>query len=256
MSEDQNIQKSQEDGKIERPKEVNENISQQQTIETPKLQIEQSEIPLTSETQNSKLETENMEVHHHPKVEKKSLKEYFLEFLMIFLAVSLGFLAENLRENMANHEKEKHYVNSILKDLQKDTANISLSLRNQDWLVGKMNNVLRLPVEKLRDVSLQDTLYQNLVPFYAGFWVFVQTNNTLTQLKNAGDFGVFTNQDVVDSITGVYYYYDIWMKMNSDFYMKWYEKTADLATQLIRLPETNLPFDDSKNRKYQTMEKF
>ena len=26
----------------------------------------------------------NMEVHHHPKVEKKNFKEYFLEFLMIF----------------------------------------------------------------------------------------------------------------------------------------------------------------------------
>jgi hypothetical protein len=28
-----------------------------------------------------------MEVHHHPKVEKKNFKEYFPEFLMIFLAV-------------------------------------------------------------------------------------------------------------------------------------------------------------------------
>ncbi len=25
-----------------------------------------------------------MEVHHHPKVEKKNFKEYFLEFVMIF----------------------------------------------------------------------------------------------------------------------------------------------------------------------------
>ena len=32
-----------------------------------------------------------MEVHHHPNVEKKNFKEYFLEFLMIFLAVTLGF---------------------------------------------------------------------------------------------------------------------------------------------------------------------
>ena len=29
-----------------------------------------------------------MEVHHHPKVEKKNFKEYFLEFIMIFLAVT------------------------------------------------------------------------------------------------------------------------------------------------------------------------
>ena len=31
-----------------------------------------------------------MEVHHHPKVEKKNFEEYSLEFLMIFFAVAVG----------------------------------------------------------------------------------------------------------------------------------------------------------------------
>jgi hypothetical protein len=34
-----------------------------------------------------------MEVHHHPHVEKKGFKEYSLEFLMIFLSVTVGFIA-------------------------------------------------------------------------------------------------------------------------------------------------------------------
>jgi len=34
-----------------------------------------------------------MEVHHHPNVEKKGRKEYLLEFVMIFLAVTLVFFA-------------------------------------------------------------------------------------------------------------------------------------------------------------------
>jgi len=46
-----------------------------------------------------------MEVHHHPQVEKKGFKEYFLEFLMIFLAVTLGFFAENIREKITEHKK-------------------------------------------------------------------------------------------------------------------------------------------------------
>jgi hypothetical protein len=42
-----------------------------------------------------------MEVHHHPDLhhKKKNFKEYFLEFLMIFLAVTPGFVAENIREH-------------------------------------------------------------------------------------------------------------------------------------------------------------
>ncbi|MGN6246796.1 MAG: hypothetical protein ACTHNG_00485 [Ginsengibacter sp.] len=58
-----------------------------------------------------------MEVHHHPHVEKKNFKEYFLEFLMIFLAVTLGFFAENIRENIVKREKEKHYIENIIADL-------------------------------------------------------------------------------------------------------------------------------------------
>ena len=36
-----------------------------------------------------------MEVHHHPDVDhkKKNFKEYFLEFLMIFLAATYGLFA-------------------------------------------------------------------------------------------------------------------------------------------------------------------
>jgi hypothetical protein len=44
-----------------------------------------------------------MEVHHHSHHPKK-WKEYITEFLMLFLAVSLGFMAENIRE----HQIEKH----------------------------------------------------------------------------------------------------------------------------------------------------
>jgi hypothetical protein len=49
-----------------------------------------------------------MEVHHHPHVEKKNFKEYFLEFLMIFLAVTMGFIAENMREHFVDVRTEKN----------------------------------------------------------------------------------------------------------------------------------------------------
>ena len=50
-----------------------------------------------------------MEVHHHPHVPNhaKPWKEYLLEGLMIFLAVSLGFIAENIREHISEQNKKK-----------------------------------------------------------------------------------------------------------------------------------------------------
>jgi hypothetical protein len=63
-----------------------------------------------------------MEVHHHPNVEKKNFKEYFLEFLMIFLAVTLGFFAENLREGISDSAHENEYVQSMISDLKNDVS--------------------------------------------------------------------------------------------------------------------------------------
>jgi len=58
-----------------------------------------------------------MEVHHHPQVEKKGFKEYFLEFLMIFLAVTLGFFAENIREHFAEKKIAHQYIESLKLEL-------------------------------------------------------------------------------------------------------------------------------------------
>jgi hypothetical protein len=65
-----------------------------------------------------------MDVHHHPQLEHKPKpwKEYLLEGLMIFLAVTMGFFAESLREHLANKEKENQIVASLVRDVKKDTT--------------------------------------------------------------------------------------------------------------------------------------
>jgi hypothetical protein len=50
-----------------------------------------------------------MEVDH-PHLEKKNFKEYFLEFLMIFLAVTMGFFAENMREPFDEEKTTERYL--------------------------------------------------------------------------------------------------------------------------------------------------
>ena len=61
-----------------------------------------------------------MEVHHHPQVEKKNFKEYFLEFLMIFLAVTLGFFAENLREHFTEKKNTREYLETFQQELKRN----------------------------------------------------------------------------------------------------------------------------------------
>src|SRR5262245_19160403 len=66
-----------------------------------------------------------MEVHHHAHTARKKWTHYFWEFLMLFLAVFAGFLAENQREHYVEGKKEKQYMRSLWQDLQKDTSTLN-----------------------------------------------------------------------------------------------------------------------------------
>jgi hypothetical protein len=55
-------------------------------------------------------------------VEKKGFKEYFLEFLMIFLAVTLGFFAENIREHFTDKNNTKEYLETYRDELIQQEA--------------------------------------------------------------------------------------------------------------------------------------
>jgi hypothetical protein len=140
-----------------------------------------------------------MEVHHHPEMEKKGLKEYVLEGLMIFLAVTMGFFAESLRENIGNNAKEREYIHSFVEDLQKDTASLHYSIRrltidvkNCERLVGLYGEgkLTRLPDTTLLLLSNQ-----------CGLSVDVFFNDrTSSQLKGTGSMPLIRNKTVADSM--------------------------------------------------------
>src|ERR1700757_238590 len=82
-----------------------------------------------------------MEVHHHPKVEKKNFKGYFLEFLMIFLAVTLGFIAENVREHINENKQGEQYIQSLIEDLESDTARINHIIQFDEAKITALNSM-------------------------------------------------------------------------------------------------------------------
>jgi hypothetical protein len=192
-------------------------------------------------------ETENMEVHHHPDLhhQPKKWKEYFLEFLMIFLAVTMGFFAENIREGISNKEKEREYMESMLVDLKTDTAEITQITSLQKSLVRKMDSALSIPTERLHNIDAQDTFYHHFVYFYGWNWFFTRYDNTLVQLKNAGGFSILKNQMVIESISNLNLVYERDLNFITEhFYVPRWQRLDEFAMQLISLPEIPLDYND------------
>jgi len=186
-----------------RPVEVKEN-AENIMLGKPTLSSETNKenlIDIQPQAQNPKLETDSMEVHKHPHhvTHKKKWPEFLLEFFMLFLAVFLGFLAENLREHRVEKEKAKQYLLSFYEDLKNDTSRI---IRLVEFDENKIK-ALRTMYNCYDTVSanLQSTeCMGELIKHSRSNRGFVVTERTLQQLANAGGYRLLNKEDA-DSIT-------------------------------------------------------
>jgi len=139
-----------------------------------------------------------MEVHAHTHTPRKKWTHYFWEFLMLFLAVFCGFLAENEREHYVEHQREKQYIRSLIRDVKTDTANITR------WLLG-FNRIKKSCDTILNNFDSLTKSYsagraRNYFSIINGFPDFIYTDRTIQQLKNSGGMRLIRKVAATDSI--------------------------------------------------------
>src|SRR6478735_11531278 len=139
-----------------------------------------------------------MEVHTHTHTPRKKWTHYFWEFLMLFLAVFCGFLAENQREHMIEHQREKEYIRSFVEDLKQDTGQLKK-------VIGSLDEKLLFKDSLLRELANPDVFKNSSKAyfFFAMSWHFpdfIYTDRTIQQLKNSGGMRLLRNKAVSDSI--------------------------------------------------------
>ncbi len=141
-------------------------------------------------TQNQ--ETENMEVHHHPKVEKKNFKEYFLEFLMIFLAVTMGFFAENIREHFTEKKIARQNLEAYRNDLLQHKEHYEEKIADFNIILPVYDSIVSIFYEKKENKEL---------PVLSRFMLQGQLNNvviintpTYEQLISSGSLRFIDNK--------------------------------------------------------------
>jgi len=156
-----------------------------------------------SEIANPKSEIK-MEVHHHPEIEKKGLKEYVLEGLMIFLAVTMGFFAETIRENIAESQHAKDLAKSLYQEMYADSVNMQAKLKLHLQKENEMEYFRRY---------VSDSSLTKLSPrFYPAFtWGYILTTSVLfepndgilNQLRNSGTLRYFRGVSLQNSVSRI-----------------------------------------------------
>ena len=144
-----------------------------------------------------------MEVHHHPHVEKKSFKEYFLEFLMIFLAVTMGFFAESLRESITENHLEKEYIISLNEDMHDNDSMLTLMIKAHQQNVLMMDSLINL-LGRLNGVKGSEGALYYFSRVAPCLEALPLTDKTFQQLKNSGKAQVITDFNTIGQVIKYY----------------------------------------------------
>jgi len=152
-----------------------------------------------------------MEVHHpHHPTHKKKISEYFLEFFMLFFAVTLGFFAENYREHsIIEHRMQENYA-AIIVDLEQDNLKIDsifIEGKNGINLITLSHVLYKYKTGAFSEKELLDSIYNiKTIPSYTTLFV----NNTT--FKNMQSSGLLSYVDNKELKTDLSYYYEVIFK--------------------------------------------
>ena len=149
--------------------------------------------------------SENMEVHHHthPGHHKKKLTDYFWEFLMLFLAVFCGFLAEYQLEHKIEKDRELQFIQSLKIDLQDDISGLDTMIAFEHKGVAQLDTLIKLLNSPERAKQSGDLLYY-VARVGPRSNPFANNSRTFDQLKYSGGFRLIRNAESSDKIMGYY----------------------------------------------------
>jgi hypothetical protein len=118
---------------------------------------------------------------------------------MLFLAVFLGFLAENLREHRVEKEKAQQYLLSFYEDLKNDTSRINTLVEYDQEKIKALRTMYNCYDTVSANLESTDCMGE-LIKHSRSNKGFVLTERTLQQLANAGGYRLLNKEDA-DSIT-------------------------------------------------------
>ncbi len=194
----------------ENPQDAAQNKPQEEIPQEQPVNIEPADETISSavsvaedeqpQTTNYKPEIENMETHAHHlhKAPGHGFAHYFFEFFMLFLAVTLGFLVENMREHYVEQKRGKEYIRSMYEDLKNDTTRINNLLAYDEEKIAALNKMFTCYDTVSKNMKATDCM-GILIKHSRSNKGFVLTDRTLRQLANAGGYRLLNKEDA-DSI--------------------------------------------------------
>ncbi|MFZ0283565.1 MAG: hypothetical protein WAL29_18070 [Bacteroidales bacterium] len=175
-----------------------------------------------------------METSGNPKTDArkvKNYKDYFFDFFMLFLAVTLGFFVNNLSEEHSDRQREEQYMKSLINDLISDTAQVQEVYSDIKIRIAGIDSLLHVLENQHQENFISNfyyfaVKYLNSATFYSG------SDRTISQLKSTGGLRLVRKIAISDSIVNYYSSSDN-VKYNTGFCLDEFNKILDSEIEIL-----------------------
>lgn len=165
------------------------------------------------------------------------IKKYFLDFLMLFLAVFMGFYAENLRDKHADKTKEKEYIKSMIEDVKADKKNLQVAIINNEHRKIHLDTLSQLCFDYNIENNEAIKLYKKYPAVLNRPDFFHPIEFTMQQLKNAGGMRLIQNKKAVKAILS-YDFKHKKVKNQQKYYENYQNNTINLGLNIFNYQKT------------------
>ena len=136
-----------------------------------------------------------MEVHHHSH-KPKNWKEYITEFFMLFAAVSMGFIAENIREKHIENERSEELMHAFIMDVKENQKHLDSLIENNKRMSDYYETLTfkhGFGNEPIDLIDLSNTL---------DLWMyrFVNKKTIFEQMKSTGALRYIQDKKILEAI--------------------------------------------------------
>ncbi len=156
-----------------------------------------------------------MEVQHHKHTHHKKWSQYFWDFFMLFLAITLGFVVENRREHFIEHKRMEKYLANVLQDVNSNCTQLDSLINENGRMLVTYSAILDTLIKK--PVKVDRFAFAKKI-FPAFMRLFQNRKETFDQMIMTGSLRYLDDQPLLNALVGYNRFADMaeWRAMENE----------------------------------------
>jgi hypothetical protein len=163
----------------------------------------------------------------------KKWNQYLFEFLMLFLAVTLGFFVDNLREGRAERQLELQHILSLTSDLRQDTLRFNKQIEEANIVISMCDSIIQLLSKNDQQAHDRQRLYflsramsPKILPHFVN-------DRTFEEMRGSGGLRLISRNNIADSIS-TYYFFSKELLWLNDLVLTRFQRKVEMESKVFR----------------------